>query len=190
MGPCWIKGRWNLAHSRQQKCYVTVCHVILRYDILCVQQFLRLTPVRTREKPNIKGCCYKGFNNLTRIYAFHLFHEKFPVGQRLFNETEFVCAITSRCERGCNLSLNLRVVMERKPDVFIQCSSCREYNLPIGLTLASGNASVISRNRSTIFGVLTGLRAGCPRKRGSNPGRNNKFTSFPNRSHQLWAPIQ
>jgi hypothetical protein len=125
MGLRWIKGRWNLAHSRQQKCCVMVCHVILRYDILCVQQFLRLTPVRIREKPNIKGCCYKGFNNLTRNYTFHLFHEKFPAGQRLFNETEFRCAITSGYEREYNFSLNLLVVMERKPDVFIQCSSCR-----------------------------------------------------------------
>lgn len=89
---------------------VTLCHVMLRYVILCVQQFLRLTPVRTTEEPNIKGCCNKGFNNLMRNYTFHLFHEKFSAGQRLFNETEFMCAIT----RECNLSLNLLVAMERK----------------------------------------------------------------------------
>jgi len=93
---------------------VIVCHVMLRYVILCVQQFLRLTPGRTREKPNVKGCCNKGFNNLTGNYTFHLFREKFSAGQKLFNEREFMCAITSRCEREYNLSLNLLVAMEKK----------------------------------------------------------------------------
>lgn len=91
-----------------------LCHVMLRYVILCVQQVPRLTPVKTREDPNIKGCCNKGFNNLMRNYTFHLFREKFSAGQRLFNETEFMCAITSRYEREYNLSLNLLVAMERK----------------------------------------------------------------------------
>ena len=95
-------------------CYVMLCHVMLRYVILCVQQVPRLTPVKTREDPNIKGCCNKGFNNLMRNYTFHLFREKFSAGQRLFNETEFMCAITSRYEREYNLSLNLLVAMERK----------------------------------------------------------------------------
>ena len=100
-------------------CYVMVCHVMLCYGmscyvISCAQQFLRLTPMRTREEPNIKGCCNKGFNNLTRNYTFHLFREKFSAGQKLFNETEFMCAITIRCEREYNLSLNLLVATERK----------------------------------------------------------------------------
>ena len=74
-----------------------LCYVMFRYVILCVQQFLRLSPVRTREKLNIKGCCNKGFNNLKRNYTFHLIHEKFSAGQGLFNETVCMCAINSRC---------------------------------------------------------------------------------------------
>lgn len=103
------KMEYSSLTSTEMLCYGMSCYVIS-----CVQQFLRLTPMRTREEPNIKGCCNKGFNNLTRNYTFQLFREKFSADQSLFNETEFMCTITSRCEREYNLSLNLLVAMERK----------------------------------------------------------------------------
>jgi hypothetical protein len=116
-----VPSNWVTVGSREDGIWLThfnrnvmLWYVMLCYVISCAQQFLRLTPMRTREEPNIKGCCNKGFNNLTRNYTFHLFREKFSAGQRLFNETEFMCAITIRCEREYNLSLNLLVAMERK----------------------------------------------------------------------------
>lgn len=111
-----VPSNWVTVGSREDGIWLTHVNrnVMSCYVILCVQQFLRLTPVRAGEEPNIKGCCNKGFNNLTRNYTFHLFREKFSAGQRLFNETAFMCAITSRCEREYNLSLNLLVAMEKK----------------------------------------------------------------------------
>ena len=51
---------------------------------------------------------------MMRNYTFHLFREKCSAGQRLFNETEIMCAINIRYGREYNLSLNLLVDMERK----------------------------------------------------------------------------
>jgi hypothetical protein len=90
--------------STEMLCYVMSCYVTSCYFIRTTVSTLDSS--ENEGEPNIKGCCNRGFNNLMRNYTFHLFHEKFSAGQKLFNETEFMCAITSRCERGYNLSLN------------------------------------------------------------------------------------
>jgi hypothetical protein len=51
-----------------------------------------------------------------------------------------------------------------------------------------GRSSLLKRNRSSVGGIGTTLRAGRPRNRGSIPGRGNIVAYTPKRRDRWWFP--